>query len=69
MPGTRRVDPAHPIAVSPVTEDRSKDLSVPRELSDSGMKASMGIAEVSPSLGFREIVRRSPERPVLRLEL
>jgi GNAT superfamily N-acetyltransferase len=41
----------------------------PREGQYAGMPAYMGIADVLRSLGFREIARRKPDRPVMRLEL
>lgn len=41
----------------------------PRERHVSGPYAYMGISSVYASLGFREVARRRPDRPVLRLEL
>ena len=41
----------------------------PRTDAPTEVERYMGIAEVLLPLGFREIERRKPERPILRLEL
>lgn len=41
----------------------------PREKRYAGVEAYMGVAEVFFKLGFREIARRKPDRPVVRLAL